>query len=39
MGEVPVATFLGMPLIWHIAHHTGEVAALKGVMGHKGLPF
>ena len=25
--------------IYHLAEHTGEIAALKGVLGTKGLPF
>ena len=24
---------------WHFPQHTGEIAALKGVQGLKGLPF
>ena len=39
MGPMPVAAILANVLVWHIIEHTGEIAALKGVFGQKGLPF
>lgn len=37
--KVPaIAMFARIP-IYHIAEHSGEIAALKGVRGLKGLPF
>jgi len=37
-GEQTVAWVLGM-CVNHVDTHTGEIAALKGVQGLKGLPF
>jgi uncharacterized damage-inducible protein DinB len=39
MGDMPVGSFIGEVLVWHAIHHTGEVCALKGCLGHQGLPF
>jgi hypothetical protein len=39
VGEQTVGFVLGNILAWHAAQHTGEIAALKGVQGLKGLPF
>ncbi|MBX5445604.1 DinB family protein [Sphaerobacter sp.] len=39
LGDIPVGTFLANIVAGHAAHHTGEVCALKGVLGGKGLPF
>jgi len=39
VGEQTVAFVLSNILGWHAAQHTGEIAALKGVQGLKGLPF
>ncbi|HXJ79506.1 MAG TPA: DinB family protein [Candidatus Methylomirabilis sp.] len=39
VGEQTVAFVIGNVLAWHAAQHTGEIAALKGVQGLKGLPF
>jgi DinB family protein len=39
VGEQTVAFVIGNILAWHAAQHTGEIAALKGVQGLKGLPF
>ena len=39
VGEQTVAFVVGNILAWHAAQHTGEIAALKGVQGLKGLPF
>ena len=36
--ERPVADVIAL-VIAHTAHHTGEISALKGVQGGKGLPF
>ena len=38
MGELPVGAVLAL-FIGHQAHHLGEVSALKGAQGVKGLPF
>lgn len=38
MGKQPVTSALGLA-IYHHAQHSGEIAALKGVFGQKGLPF
>jgi hypothetical protein len=37
-GEQPIASVLALIVI-HAAGHYGEVAALKGAQGGKGLPF
>ena len=37
-GEQPVAQILTM-LVVHTMLHSGEIAALKGLQGAKGLPF
>ncbi len=37
--DAPLAAFLGGLTIAHSSAHAGEVAALKGVHGLKGLPF
>lgn len=39
IGEQSVAFVIANIFGWHIAEHTGEIAALKGVLGLKGLPF
>ena len=39
MGKQPFITFFANIGITHIAGHWGEIAALKGVQGLKGLPF
>jgi hypothetical protein len=39
MGEMPLAAVFSTFIIWHIDNHNGEIAALKGVQGHKGLAF
>ncbi len=38
-GEQTVAFVLTNILAWHVTEHSGEIAALKGVQGLKGLPF
>lgn len=38
-GEMPVARFLALNLSTHFIEHTGEIAALKGVQGLRGLPY
>jgi hypothetical protein len=38
-GEMPVWAILSHIVAWHAANHTGEIAALKGVHGLRGLPF
>jgi uncharacterized damage-inducible protein DinB len=37
--EQPVADVLANILLWHVSNHSGEIAALKGIQGLKGLPF
>ncbi len=39
MGEQTIGFMLGPMLTTHAPMHTGEIAALKGVLGLKGLPF
>jgi hypothetical protein len=39
VGEQTVGYVISNILGWHAAQHTGEIAALKGVQGLKGLPF
>jgi DinB superfamily len=39
IGEQTIAMVLGNICVWHVAEHNGEVAALKGAQGLKGLPF
>jgi hypothetical protein len=39
VGEQTVAFILGNICVWHVSEHGGEIAALKGVQGLKGLPF
>lgn len=39
VGEQTVAFVLGNIVAWHVAEHNGEIAALKGVQGLRGLPF
>ena len=39
IGEQTVAFILSNIVAWHVAEHGGEIAALKGVQGLKGLPF
>lgn len=34
---MPVSTFIGNILLWHVATHQGEISALKGVQGLNGL--
>ncbi|MGH9194436.1 MAG: DinB family protein [Acidimicrobiia bacterium] len=37
--NVPAIQFLGLVGLLHVAEHWGEIAALKGATGSKGLPF
>jgi hypothetical protein len=39
IGEQTVGFILCNIAGWHVAEHGGEIAALKGVQGLKGLPF
>jgi DinB superfamily len=39
VGEQTVGYVLGNICVGHVAEHNGEIAALKGVQGLKGLPF
>ena len=36
-GDVSVGQFLGTVIAWHAIHHGGEICALKGYLGGKGL--
>jgi hypothetical protein len=36
---MPVQSFIGNVLVWHVATHQGEISALKGVQGFNGLAF
>ena len=38
-NEMPVGAFLGAFGIVHVSEHAGEISALKGAQGLKGLPF
>ena len=38
-GKQERARFLGTTCLWHVTNHQGEISALKGVQGLKGLPF
>ncbi len=38
-NPLPVAAYVTNVMATHIAHHTGEVSALKGLLGAKGYPF
>jgi hypothetical protein len=39
LGKLTVARFLAGVTTYHVSEHAGEIAALKGVAGLKGLPF
>jgi hypothetical protein len=39
IGETTIGWFLATILATHFPGHAGEIAALKGVQGMKGLPF
>lgn len=39
IDEMSIGAFLSTIIAWHTVHHGGEICALKGVMGGKGLPF
>lgn len=39
MGPMSVASLVSRFVVWHLGLHTGEIAALVGVRGHRGLPF
>ncbi|MCO5177660.1 MAG: DinB family protein [Thermomicrobiales bacterium] len=38
-GDMPLGVFIGNVIGWHLCHHSGEVAALSGALGHKGSPI
>lgn len=38
-GGISVGQFLSSVITWHTIQHSGEICALKGVQGEKGLPF
>jgi hypothetical protein len=39
VGPQTVGFILGNICAWHVAEHNGEIGALKGAQGLKGLPF
>ena len=39
MGTTPMVQYVSSIPVLHLASHWGEIAALKGVQGLKGLPF
>ncbi len=39
VDDMPLGAFLSSVVVWHAVHHGGEICALKGVQGGKGLPF
>lgn len=39
IGKKDVAYVLSIFVLWNIAAHTGEIAAIKGIQGLKGYPF
>jgi len=39
IGEYTVGWGIAILLCQHAAQHSGEIAALKGIQGLKGLPF
>jgi hypothetical protein len=39
LGKLPAIGFISNIGLTHTAQHWGEIAALKGVQGQKGLPF
>jgi uncharacterized damage-inducible protein DinB len=39
MGKQTVAFVLAGVAAWHVMSHQGEISALKGAQGQKGLPF
>jgi uncharacterized damage-inducible protein DinB len=39
MGKMPTATFLLTLLLGNTYAHTGEISAIKGMLGAKGYPF
>lgn len=39
VGEMRIGAFLGNVVVWHAIQHSGEICALKGLLGKRGLPF
>lgn len=39
MGDFPLGVYLGSVVVWHAFQHTGEICALAGNLGGRGLPF
>ncbi|HEX3724288.1 MAG TPA: DinB family protein [Nitrolancea sp.] len=39
VDEMSIGSYLGNIVVWHAVHHSGEICALKGVLGGRGLPF
>ncbi len=38
-GKMPALALAGGLVLYHISEHSGEIAAIKGIQGMKGLPF
>ena len=38
-GKVQLGRWVGAVGLWHVMSHQGEISALKGLQGLKGLPF
>ncbi len=38
-GKQPVGQLFGTLALWHVTSHQGEISALLGAQGQKGLPF
>lgn len=38
-GKQPLGEYLGTIALWHVTSHQGEISAVKGAQGLKGLPF
>lgn len=39
LGEMPLGKFLALIVSAHSSHHAGEICAMKGLLGQKGLPY
>ena len=38
-GKMPLGRWVGAVGVWHVMSHQGEISAVKGAQGLKGLPF
>ena len=39
LGKQPLGEFIGTIPLWHVTSHQGEISAIMGAQGLKGLPF